>query len=295
MAQFIMNEQLIKNLDLFVNQEFFSKKLIDNIPGVFYVYKEYKGVFRLFTCNKQHLNVTGYSAEESFNKLPLFFVAENSKQSIINGVSKIKTQNYVKEVYANFLTKSGKEVSYVFEGYGFNYKGESYFMGVGSDISALAQAYKDLSNERLERERKEKELLTLTLKDKQKEDVLASISKKLDDLKQNAKDQVVLKTISKLSEEINSTFLFSEDNWHKFELLFNNLHKSFYETLLDSHPNITKSEQDYCALIKLKMNTEQICNTLNISKEGLKKKKYRLKTKLGLDKSKRLETYINKF
>lgn len=290
-----MNNVLVSNLDLFVQQDFFSKKLIDNIPGVFYVYKEYDGMYRLFTCNKLHLKVSGYTAEESYNQEPFFFVDRDSKEAIANGLGKIKTQNYVKQVYASFLTKSRKVVPYVFEGYGFEYEEENYFMGIGTDISDLVQTHKDLKKEQLQREKKEKELLSLTLRNKQKEDVLASISKKLDTILLVAKDKDVAHNILKLTKEISSSFLFSEDNWQKFELLFNNLHQYFYENILLKHPTLTKSELHYCALIKLHMNGEQICTTLNISKEGLKKKKYRLKQKLMLDRNQNLEQYIKKF
>ncbi|CDF78386.1 hypothetical protein BN863_6740 [Formosa agariphila KMM 3901] len=290
-----MNDVLVNNMDLFVKHDFFSKKLIDNIPGIFYVYKQVGQKFLLFAFNKQHEKITGFDAEEALNKEPYFFVQDKDHEAITEALEFIQIRNHVKQVYGSIVTKEGDVIPHVFEGYRFEYKSEMYFMGLGTDISDLSKAHEDLKRERLERGRKEKELLTLTLKDKQKEAVLTSISKKLDALKQNAKDKDVLKAVSKLSEEINSTFIFSEDNWQKFEFLFNNLHETFYENLLGKHPDLTKSEQNYCGLIKLKMSTEQICTTLNISKEGLKKKKYRLKQKMNLDKALRLECYIGKF
>ncbi|WP_066220888.1 hypothetical protein [Formosa haliotis] len=289
-----MSDVLVNNLDLFVQQDFFSRQIVDNIPGVFYVYKEYNGVYKLFTCNEQHLRVTGYSAEESFKQEPFFFIDNASVDAIAQGLSKIKTQNYVKQVYGSFLTKKGKLIPYVFEGYGFEYDCEHYFMGVGTNISDLAQAHQDLKNERLQRELKEKELLALTLKDKQKEDVLSSISKKLDQILLNTKSAEVAQNISKLTNEINASLMFSDDNWQEFEMLFNNIHKNFYAQLLIKHPSLTKSEQYYCALIKLHMNSEQVCNTLNITREGLKKKRYRLKRKLDLKNTESIESYISK-
>ncbi|WP_066220898.1 PAS domain-containing protein [Formosa haliotis] len=290
-----MNNVLVSNLDFFVQQDFFSRKIIDHIPGTFYVYKKHDDVFKLFACNKHHLDVSGYTAEESINQEPFFFVDRASMRTIHEGVQDIKNQNYAKQVYANILTKKGELIPFVFEGYGFTYRDEEYFMGVGTDISDLTKAHVDLKNERLQRDKNEKELIALALSNTKKEAVLSSISSKLDLILQQSKSEGVAKDILKLTKDVKASLAFSKDNWQKFELLFKNLHGTFYKNLLLSHPNLTKTEMSYCALLKLRMSKEQICNTLNISREGLKKKKFRLKKKLNLEKHTKLEQYIIRF
>ncbi len=287
-----MNKVLLSNLELFTHQDFFSKKLIDSIPGVFYVYKEYGQSYKLFTCNKQHLMVTGYTAEESIGQEPFFFVNTNSYASIEKGLSNIKTKSYVNQVYASFLTKSKEIVPYVFEGYGFEFENENYFMGVGSDISDLVLVNQELKLERLKRANRDKELLTLALRGHEKESLLVSIANKLERIVPQISNKKLGLEIKDISKRIYSIEAVSNNHWNDFESLFMNVHESFYNKLRLRHATISKTELQYCALVKINLSNQQICNVLNISMEGLKKKKYRLKQKIGLHRNQKLEQYI---
>lgn len=74
-----------------------------------------------------------------------------------------------------------------------------------------------------------------------------------------------------------------------------NLPYDFIEDLKKKHPNLTKSEIKFCTYIKMRLPIDEIISILNISNEGIKKKKYRLRKKIILEKNDSLEFYISKF
>jgi DNA-binding CsgD family transcriptional regulator len=50
------------------------------------------------------------------------------------------------------------------------------------------------------------------------------------------------------------------------------------------NPSLTNSEVKYLAYLKIKLSGFQIATLLNVGKEAIKKKRYRIRKKLGLDK-----------
>lgn len=286
------SDSLAYNLKQLIRNNVFSLKLIGSIPGLFFVYKKCGEEYQLYYCNETHLTITGYSAEESLGNTPFFFTAPASHNSIKKGLENITVNQLVQGVYGDILCKNGQRIPFVFEGYGFENQGDRYFMGTGIDLSNLAEAQAETQRERIKREEKEKELLSLALKDSQKDQMLQSISKKLDQLQKESNNQVISQKINQLSQEINSFHIRSKDQWGTFELLFNNINPNFIKTLSNKDPNTTTSELQYCSFIRINMSSGQICNALNITKEGLKKKKYRLRQKLTVPKGVSLESYI---
>jgi len=83
-----------------------------------------------------------------------------------------------------------------------------------------------------------------------------------------------------------------DDFWESFRLRFLDLHSDFEEKIKTQFPKLTNSEMKFVSLIKLNMSSREIRNVLNISPEGIKKARYRLRKKLKLDPSDSLEQYI---
>ena len=86
----------------------------------------------------------------------------------------------------------------------------------------------------------------------------------------------------------------NQNNWDLFMISFTEVHKDFISNLLKAHPTLTKTELKFCAYLKINLLSHQISSILNISKEGIKKSRYRIRKKMGLGRSDSLENYINK-
>lgn len=81
--------------------------------------------------------------------------------------------------------------------------------------------------------------------------------------------------------------------WDLFSIHFNRINKSFFETLLTEHPNLTKGELRLCALIWMNLSTKEIAMVTNRSVRTVESMKYRLHKKLNISES--TESYLRKF
>jgi len=81
-------------------------------------------------------------------------------------------------------------------------------------------------------------------------------------------------------------------NWNEFELLFQKVHKSFYDGLNDKFPDLTANERKLCAFLKLNMSSKDIANITFQSEEALKKARQRLRQKLGIDRDTNLVVFL---
>lgn len=84
----------------------------------------------------------------------------------------------------------------------------------------------------------------------------------------------------------------SESEWKSFIDVFNQTHDAFIERLNHKHPNLTSNDVRLVCLIKMNLSSKEIASMINISYEGIKKAKYRLKKKLNLDESVDMNEYI---
>jgi len=64
-----------------------------------------------------------------------------------------------------------------------------------------------------------------------------------------------------------------------FQFRFNQVHADFFVNLRSKHKTLTNSEMKYCAFLKIKLSTHQISGLLNIGKDAIKKKRYRMRKK----------------
>ncbi len=81
-------------------------------------------------------------------------------------------------------------------------------------------------------------------------------------------------------------------NWNEFELLFQKVHRSFYEKLNESFPNLTANERKLCAFLKLNMSSKDIANITFQSEEALKKARQRLRQKIGIERDTNLVVFL---
>ncbi len=86
----------------------------------------------------------------------------------------------------------------------------------------------------------------------------------------------------------------SEKDWSLFKLYFEEVNKDFYSTLQNRFNGLTSGDLKLAALIKLNLNIKEAAAVLNVSPDSLKKARYRLRLKLGLNDRENLADFLNK-
>ena len=79
-----------------------------------------------------------------------------------------------------------------------------------------------------------------------------------------------------------------------FMNLFDKIYPNFSKSILNKNSEITLSDIQYCALVKLNYSTKEIADILGVSVNSIDVKRYRLKKKLKLDSSVNLSIWLNK-
>ncbi|NNC82018.1 MAG: tetratricopeptide repeat protein [Flavobacteriales bacterium] len=83
-----------------------------------------------------------------------------------------------------------------------------------------------------------------------------------------------------------------ESNWDQFISLFTETNPTFYKELTERYPDLSKGELRMAALLRMNLGNKDIARMLNISDDGVKKSRYRLRKKLGLQPDDSLESLI---
>lgn len=99
------------------------------------------------------------------------------------------------------------------------------------------------------------------------------------------------KQLREVSRQIDFSFHRDRD-WSNFEHFFAQVHSSFYDKLKTHLPDISRTEQRLCALIKLKLESKEIAIILGITVDSLRIARYRLKKRLQLDEVDSLGSFI---
>ncbi|WP_430402492.1 tetratricopeptide repeat protein [Fluviicola sp.] len=99
------------------------------------------------------------------------------------------------------------------------------------------------------------------------------------------------KQLREVSRQIDFSFHRDRD-WSNFEHFFAQVHSSFYDKLKNHLPDISRTEQRLCALIKLKLESKEIAIILGITVDSLRIARYRLKKRLKLDEADSLGSFI---
>ncbi len=93
-------------------------------------------------------------------------------------------------------------------------------------------------------------------------------------------------------ENIVNRNLSVEKDWKDFNTYFENVYPSFIQKLKELEPGISAADVKLCTLLKLNLNSKQIADILGISPDSVKTARYRLRTKLNLDKGQNLVDFL---
>lgn len=83
-------------------------------------------------------------------------------------------------------------------------------------------------------------------------------------------------------------------SWSDFNIKFSILYPTFEANIKRKHPNLSAGDIQFCKLLKLQIPHHEIAELLNITMDGLYKKRYRLTKKMKLSNSSLLNSHLQK-
>ncbi len=148
-------------------------------------------------------------------------------------------------------------------------------------IYALRQKLKrnKLEKEKVDTELafKKKELTTHALHLAKKNETLENLKQKAQELKASENTSGYQQLIRTINFDLQD-----DNNWQNFSKYFEEVHKDFNSNVKTKYPEVTSNELRLMALLKMNLSSKEIANILNISPDGIKKARYRLRKKLDL-------------
>lgn len=116
---------------------------------------------------------------------------------------------------------------------------------------------------------------------------------KMDGLKvSSASDEHLI--VSELKSEIKQRIKIEQNNLN-FQNRVDILNSRFFEKLLDTYPNLTKTELKLCSLIRLGLDNNDIAMMQNISVDSVYRSRTRLRKKLGTSSREDLNVFLKRF
>lgn len=169
-------------------------------------------------------------------------------------------------------------------------------LGVGLLLSLIGfyALRQKMKRNRLEKEKvdaelefKKKELTTHALHLAKKNETLESLKQKAEELKEGENGQGYKQLIQTINFDLQD-----DNNWENFAKYFEEVHTDFNSTVKNKFPEVTSNELRLMSLLKMNLSSKEIANILNISQEGIKKARYRLRKKLGITTEDSLEALV---
>ncbi len=289
---------------LFTDGNDINEKIINSLPGIFYLYHVTNDDIILKKWNEKHATNLGYTDKELLNMSASDFFRKEEFPKIKEAIMVVFERGW-NDVYADAITKDKKYIPYYFQGYSLIIGDEKYYMGVGMDITKelklktkLTHFKKKQVNLRLkqrvidnELQLKKRELLIYTLKESQIHKSFYEARKKISLFIKNSQNIESCEDLKEIDRILNQEYL-SKNHWELFKQRFVDIHEDFFIKLKEAHPSLTKHELRLCAYLRMQLSNYLIMSLLNISIEGLRKSRYRIRKKFGLERKESLDEYI---
>lgn len=142
-----------------------------------------------------------------------------------------------------------------------------------------------------ELELRSKELTSITLHMIKKNEALDHLKAKLTLIvKDDRRDQ--RRELKQLVElvDVNSS---QDKNWEDFRIVFEHVHKDFFEKLIRHSAALTTTDLRFLALLKMNLNSADIATMLAVSQTSLRTTRYRLRKKLQLPEEASLHNFVH--
>src|SRR5690606_27665512 len=132
--------------------------------------------------------------------------------------------------------------------------------------------------------------------EKQKQELLAGalekieLNEKLESIIQkagNSGEKKLMEQLEKLKKQ--------DKYWETLISKFYSLHPDFVQNIKKEFPKLSKSEVDFCSLIKMNFSFKEVASILQISHDSVISKKYRIAKKMNISGDEDFYTIINRF
>lgn len=169
----------------------------------------------------------------------------------------------------------------------------------------LTEKTKRIQSE-LEKQNYNNELLSTLAKQKEAELELMNREIATSSLQLIAKNNLMKEIAEVLTKFKNSESLYMEiknvlnknnnnkKDWETFKNVFEKVHPTFFSSLKENYPDLSKTEIRVCAYIRINMSNTEIANAMNITQQSLIKSRYRIRVKMGLNSTYDLDTVLQK-
>ncbi|MEL7640342.1 MAG: ATP-binding protein [Solidesulfovibrio sp.] len=114
------------------NEQQFVNTVIENLPGIFYVYTYPE--LRLTKWNVNHESLLGYAPGEIEGRHIMDWHPPENMDLVRQAVDTVMKEGFV-SIEATLLSKEGKAIPFLLTGVRFNALGKTYLMGIGLDIA----------------------------------------------------------------------------------------------------------------------------------------------------------------
>jgi len=140
---------------------------------------------------------------------------------------------------------------------------------------------------------KKQELAAKALQLARKNEFLQSVHEQVDSMRTNTEVSVA-ESARRINKQIMRD-IESEEDWEQFLASFREVHRDFLEQLQHAYPDISKSEVRLACLMKMNLSGKELAALLNISPDGIKKARYRLRKKMNLDSEVDIQEFLLAF
>ena len=128
-----------------LEEQKFSQLVIENLPGIFYLYS-YPDC-RLVLWNRHHESLLGYTTEEMRGRHVGDWNAPETRGELMTVVETLMAQGHC-ALETTLLAKDGRAIPFALTGVRFDSLDHAYFMGIGIDISERRRVEAELEQYR---------------------------------------------------------------------------------------------------------------------------------------------------
>ncbi|WP_130093519.1 hypothetical protein [Brumimicrobium glaciale] len=125
-----------------------------------------------------------------------------------------------------------------------------------------------------------------------KNDIIDTLNQEINKREVSDENLTLQKEKEVIYEKINTFTLLTENDLLEFKHLFDKIHPSFYDSLIQKQDDLTNSETRLAMLIKLNLSSLEMSRILGISQDSVRKSNLRLRKKLSIESQKELIQFI---
>ena len=134
--------------------------------------------------------------------------------------------------------------------------------------------------------KKEKELREIASLVDKNEILIQRYSREMSHIKEQLEAKCLLEqldTFKKLKILSKSETILPDSDWRNLIEIVNTLYDDFISRLRVAYPDLTEDAIRFCCLIKLRLTSAELMSVLNVTKDAIYKRKFRLKKELMPD------------